>query len=175
MDDPLRVLRTIRFSTRFDFKIVDEIHEAISHPSIRESLATKVSVERIGKEIDFMFSGDNPEEAVEYFYKYKIFSLLLKFPQTCEPLQSNETVRSLSHGSLRICQILGKLFKEIKVNGTFMGIKWPEGGELKEFQKNLFYTAILASFRNFEYTIKKGKKSRKEKVVISYTKISNSV
>jgi len=35
MDDPLRVLRTIRFATRFDFKIVDEIYEAAKCNDVR--------------------------------------------------------------------------------------------------------------------------------------------
>ena len=32
LDDPLRVLRTIRFANRFEFKIVDDIIEAAKNP-----------------------------------------------------------------------------------------------------------------------------------------------
>ena len=40
LDDPLRVLRTIRFATRFDFHIIDEIYEAAKDPRVlvRKSL-----------------------------------------------------------------------------------------------------------------------------------------
>ncbi|CAI2364267.1 unnamed protein product [Moneuplotes crassus] len=164
LDDPLRILRTIRFATRFGFKIVDDIHEAIAQPGIKEALAKKVTFERIGRETDLMLSGENPEDSIEYFHRYQIFSHLLKFPSTCEPLQSEEAVNEYTFESLKICKILGKLFKEIKANTSFMGIEWLQGDQLKEFQRNLFYSAILVPFRSYEYSIKKGKKLKQEKV-----------
>mmetsp|Transcript_21865 Transcript_21865/g.19408 ORF Transcript_21865/g.19408 Transcript_21865/m.19408 type:complete len:349 (+) Transcript_21865:86-1132(+) len=158
LDDPLRVLRTIRFATRFGFEIVDEIHQAIADPGIKEALKVKVSYERIGKETDLMLSGENPADSIGYFYKYKIFSHLLKFPETCEELQTEEKVDELTYCTLKVCQILGKLFKEIKSNPGFMSFDWPEGDNLKELQKNTFYSAMLVPFRNYSYTIQKGKK-----------------
>ena len=38
LDDPLRVLRTIRFATRFNFEIVPEIFEAVKNQSVRVRL-----------------------------------------------------------------------------------------------------------------------------------------
>lgn len=51
LDDPLRVLRVIRFSTRFKFKMLEEVEKAISDPIIKEVLADKVTFERIGLNI----------------------------------------------------------------------------------------------------------------------------
>ena len=45
-----------------------------------------------------------------------------------------------------------------------MSIDWPKDDELKELQRNAFYSAILLPFRGFDYTIKKGKKSKADKV-----------
>ena len=97
LDDPLRILRTIRFATRFRFEIVDEIHEAIADPKIKEALRVKVSYERIGRETDQMLQGENPADSIEYFYKYKLFSHLLKFPETCEELLNEEKVNDLTY------------------------------------------------------------------------------
>jgi tRNA nucleotidyltransferase (CCA-adding enzyme) len=165
IDDPLRILRTIRFATRFGFTIVDGIHEAINDPKIKEALALKVSLERIGKETDLMLEGQNPADSIKLLYDYKIFSHILKFPKTCESLQNEEYVDKLTYGSYKICQVLGHLFKEIKSNPKFMGISWPEGDQLKELQKNTFYSGILTPFRTFEYSTPKGKKSKIDKVI----------
>ena len=35
LDDPLRVLRTIRFATRYDYKIVEPIFEAAKDPRVQ--------------------------------------------------------------------------------------------------------------------------------------------
>lgn len=40
LDDPLRILRTIRFATRFGFKITEEIMEVLeAHPDLKEHLS----------------------------------------------------------------------------------------------------------------------------------------
>lgn len=164
LDDPLRILRTIRFATRFNFTIVDEITEAIKQPEIKTALAKKVSFERIGRETDQMLEGENPADSIKYFYDYQIFSHLLKFPETCEELQNEDKVNELTHCSLRVSQILGILFKQIKKQGKFMDIEWPQEDALKEMQKNTFYSGILVPFKDHDYTIKKGKKAKTDKV-----------
>lgn len=51
MDDPLRVLRSIRFGARFGFTLDQELIEAASSTEVREALGTKVSRERMGVEV----------------------------------------------------------------------------------------------------------------------------
>ena len=55
LDDPLRILRTIRFANRFEFKVEEEIIAAAKLPEVKEALSTKVSYERLGVELDKMF------------------------------------------------------------------------------------------------------------------------
>ena len=57
MDDPLRILRLVRFATRFDFKIDDKSKAAMSLPEIREALRLKISRERVGQELEKMLKG----------------------------------------------------------------------------------------------------------------------
>ncbi len=56
-DDPLRVLRLIRFASRFGYQIDQEVEQAIANDSIKAALRAKVSRERVGKELEKMLHG----------------------------------------------------------------------------------------------------------------------
>lgn len=56
-DDPLRVLRAIRFASRLNFVIAAEDEKAMRDCSIKEALRLKISRERIGVEVTKMLKG----------------------------------------------------------------------------------------------------------------------
>jgi len=58
MDDPLRILRALRFSITKGFDIDQSIFDAMSQPEILEKLRTTVSVERIRDEVFKMMKHD---------------------------------------------------------------------------------------------------------------------
>lgn len=58
MDDPLRILRALRFSITKGFKIHTHVYEAMDQPEILEKLRTTVSGERIREELHKMFKHD---------------------------------------------------------------------------------------------------------------------
>lgn len=55
--DPLRVLRAVRFATRFGFELHADILEAAASERVRTALGHKISRERIGTELEGMFNG----------------------------------------------------------------------------------------------------------------------
>lgn len=59
-DDPLRVLRLIRFASTFGFEISPETLDAMSNPKIRESLMLKISRERVGVELTKALTSSRP-------------------------------------------------------------------------------------------------------------------
>ncbi|KAH0590244.1 tRNA nucleotidyltransferase, mitochondrial [Termitomyces sp. J132] len=65
LDDPLRVLRCVRFASRFGFDIVPEIAEAAKDPVIQHALVTKVARERAGEELSKMMKGRDPLRAIQ--------------------------------------------------------------------------------------------------------------
>lgn len=56
-DDPLRVLRLIRFASRLNFTIDPASEAAMSDPVVLEALKLKISRERVGVELEKMLKG----------------------------------------------------------------------------------------------------------------------
>lgn len=60
MDDPLRLLRALRFAITKNFKISQEILDAMKQPALMEKLQLTVSGERVREEIMKMMAADTP-------------------------------------------------------------------------------------------------------------------
>jgi tRNA nucleotidyltransferase/poly(A) polymerase len=64
LDDPLRVLRSVRFAARLRFTIEESLREAATNEKVRIALAQKVARERIGAEVDLMLRSQDPVGAM---------------------------------------------------------------------------------------------------------------
>ncbi|XP_034220731.1 tRNA nucleotidyltransferase cca2 isoform X2 [Prunus dulcis] len=95
MDDPLRVLRAIRFGARFGFILDEELKEAASCDEVKAALSAKISRERIGTEIDLMISGNQPVQAMAYICDLKLFWVVFSLHPKYEP--------AVSEGCDRLC------------------------------------------------------------------------
>lgn len=69
-DDPLRVLRLIRFASRLDYKIDDEAEKAMQNEDISAALKLKISKERVGAELEKMLHGKSACSIVQYYQIY---------------------------------------------------------------------------------------------------------
>jgi tRNA nucleotidyltransferase/poly(A) polymerase len=56
-DDPLRVLRLVRFASRLEFYIEKETQKVMAHAEVLEALKVKISRERVGTELEKMLKG----------------------------------------------------------------------------------------------------------------------
>lgn len=56
-DDPLRVLRLIRFASRLGYRIDEDTEKAMQNSDISAALKLKISKERVGTEVDKMLRG----------------------------------------------------------------------------------------------------------------------
>ncbi|CAH2033639.1 unnamed protein product [Thlaspi arvense] len=142
LDDPLRVLRAIRFGARFGFTLDEELKQAASSEEVRVALGEKISRERIGNEIDLMISGNGPVSAVTYLSDLKLFGAVFAFPSSSEPAPSENC------GS--VCQAY--------LEAMWSLIQTPGLGKFSGEQRRLaLYAALFLPFRKTVYKDNKGK------------------
>ncbi|EFC47252.1 tRNA nucleotidyltransferase/poly(A) polymerase [Naegleria gruberi] len=79
LDDPLRVLRSIRFACFFDFLIADEIMDAAHNHDVDVALAEKVSRERVGTELLKILKGHDPVGAFALIGEMKIRHIVFTY------------------------------------------------------------------------------------------------
>ncbi|KAF7728008.1 CCA tRNA nucleotidyltransferase, mitochondrial [Apophysomyces ossiformis] len=79
-DDPLRVVRCIRFASRFNFEMVPELRYAAKNTVIREALKSKISRERIGTELDKMLKGPSPLMAIRLIHELDLYPVMFNPP-----------------------------------------------------------------------------------------------
>ncbi|KAH9994428.1 hypothetical protein BJV77DRAFT_1143975 [Russula vinacea] len=80
LDDPLRVIRCVRFASRFGFELVSELQESAHDSEIQTALLQKVTRERIGEELDKMMGGRNPLMSLGLLDDLSLFPLVFHIP-----------------------------------------------------------------------------------------------
>ncbi|PIN09292.1 tRNA nucleotidyltransferase/poly(A) polymerase [Handroanthus impetiginosus] len=143
LDDPLRVLRAIRFGARFGFELNGELKIAAADNDVRAAIADKISRERIGHEIDLMISGNQPVKAITYIAELQLFWAVFSLPRGTEP--------SPPEGCERLCvAYMDSAWRLLQLVGSSIFTD--------DQQRLCLYAALLLPFRNNVYKDKKGKK-----------------
>lgn len=103
MDDPLRLLRAVRFAGRYDYSMPD-----FMAASIRDNAAQlkNISKERIREELEKIMTGANPEVGVRYLYDLGLMPFVL--PQIANNKESAIEAAKQGQG------FLGKLILMLK-------------------------------------------------------------
>lgn len=143
LDDPLRVLRAIRFGARFEFTLDEDLKVAAACDDVKDALAAKISRERIGTEIDLMISGNQPVKAMTYICELTLFWIVFSLPPEFEP--------TISDGCERLCiSCLDAAWNLIHLLGgsTFTA----------EQQRLMLCAAMFLPLRDTTYREKKAKK-----------------
>lgn len=88
-DDPLRVLRLIRFAARLGYTIHEESLTAMADPTIHEALRLKISRERVGVEIGKIMTGPDPLGGLMQIYQLRLYKTVFADPDAVS-VQVNE-------------------------------------------------------------------------------------
>jgi tRNA nucleotidyltransferase/poly(A) polymerase len=96
-DDPLRIFRTLRFSSRLNYDIHPRILKLLMYPpsSLTYSLQTKVKKERFAQEIIKIYDLDGRYRAYRYLLSFPLFKGLLY--NLRNPSTLNETERIIEY------------------------------------------------------------------------------
>ncbi|KAJ8752341.1 hypothetical protein K2173_003977 [Erythroxylum novogranatense] len=142
LDDPLRVLRAIRFGARFGFTLDEELKAAAASDEVKNALGAKVSKERIGTEIDLTISGNQPVKAMRYVCDLTLFWTVFTLHPKAESEVSDECPR--------LCVAY--------LDATWSLIQVIRCTAFSNEQRRLaFYTALFLPFRDITYKDEKGK------------------
>ncbi|KAF5005164.1 hypothetical protein FDECE_8382 [Fusarium decemcellulare] len=80
IDDPLRVLRLVRFASRLQFTIDPETRKFMADSKVMEALRAKISRERVGVELEKMLKGAHPYQSLEFIDELQLFSAIFTDP-----------------------------------------------------------------------------------------------
>ncbi|KAE8395735.1 hypothetical protein BDV23DRAFT_144652 [Aspergillus alliaceus] len=72
-DDPLRVLRLVRFASRLGYHIDEDTANAMKNKDISEALKLKISRERVGTEMEKMLKGPDPRGALQFIDRLGLY------------------------------------------------------------------------------------------------------
>ena len=79
-DDPLRVLRLIRFASRLGYTIDSDALVAMKNVEIKDALRRKISRERVGTEVEKMLKGADPHEALRLIFEVDLYETIFSDP-----------------------------------------------------------------------------------------------
>ncbi|XLS47095.1 hypothetical protein HN51_021453 [Arachis hypogaea] len=89
LDDPLRVLRAIRFGGRFEFTLDEDLKVGAACGNVKDALAAKISRQRIETEVDLMISGNQPVKEMTHICDLTLFWIVFSLPPEFEPTISD--------------------------------------------------------------------------------------
>ncbi|KAI1089094.1 hypothetical protein F5B19DRAFT_485481 [Rostrohypoxylon terebratum] len=108
MDDPLRVLRLVRFASRLEFTIDPASEKVMGDPRVLDALRLKISRERVGAEIEKMLKGSHPRKSLEYIEQLGLYHTVFT-----DPAHSNVPTPDISNWKLAY-----ELFDSLRLNKT---------------------------------------------------------
>jgi tRNA nucleotidyltransferase/poly(A) polymerase len=108
LDDPLRVLRSVRFAARLGFELDPALWRAAQTVPVRTALAQKVSRERVGSEVELMLQSPAPVQAMQLLSELQlldtVFPLAQNWPEaaaTATPDDDDDILRPITSPRLR--------------------------------------------------------------------------
>lgn len=138
LDDPLRVLRLIRFASRFNFKIDDLTFDAMKKSEIRTALIHKISRERVGDEFAKTLTSDHVEYGLNLIALANLVSCIFNSGPFAQNIEKSNDPR-VSKEIESVSNTLNRWVEEcVQLQPFFMEKLQAEKGPLFELQNTVF-------------------------------------
>lgn len=151
LDDPLRVLRVVRFMVQLKFTIRDDIMEAIKCEDVRDALRNKLSNERVGIEVLKIIEAENGYEGMLWIIENNLVREVFK-PNGYENIETKE---------------FGELSRDMKPGVLHQENKSPEFKPEDSF--NQYVKCDVENVRNFVDRFRKCKYTLDRSIFNLYT------
>jgi tRNA nucleotidyltransferase (CCA-adding enzyme) len=163
LDDPLRVLRSVRFAARLRFTMSDELRTAAADKRVKAALEQKVSRERVGSEVDLMLKSRDPVGAMRLLVNLGLIDTVFPLPKEClsngngaigDVFEQGLALLSTTHGHLCDCKANPPMWCEAKralESGAVNGVGKEETRVLMEDEdarRLLWYAAFLKPLKS---------------------------
>ncbi|KAL7496745.1 hypothetical protein ACHAWT_004880 [Skeletonema menzelii] len=163
LDDPLRVLRSVRFAARLRFTMSDELRRAAADERVKAALEQKVSRERVGSEVDLMLKSRDPVGAMRLLVNLGLIDTVFPLPQELltngngsvdDVFEEGLSLLSATHGHLCDCKANPPMWCEAKralEAGAVNGVGKEETRVLMEDEdarRLLWYAAFLKPLKS---------------------------
>ncbi|KAF9334608.1 hypothetical protein BG006_001844 [Podila minutissima] len=139
--DPLRVMRCIRFAARFQFNIAEEAKQAILDPRIKQVLKTKISKERIGAELDKMIDdGAGRSTALGLIQELGLYDVVFAPPEINDVAKGTTRVQGESRSTEEAFKLVWIMEWLLKINHSSAGEEYDSivyQGQIDEGQEKM--------------------------------------
>ena len=160
LDDPLRVLRSVRFAARLRFTMDDSLREAAMTESVRIALAQKVARERVGSEVDLMLRSQDPVGAMRLLINLNLAPTVFPIAGIDDALvrkifDSGLNLLSTTHDHLCDCKISTPVWCQKKnvLQSTTNGVNEITLIHDEESRRRLWYASFLKPLRDHFKTL----------------------
>jgi len=162
IDDPLRVLRIIRFASKLGYAIDEEAKQSMKDKRIQTALNEKVTRERIGIEVMKMMNDRDPSLAFKLIYEADLYSTVFLGPSITGQLGQALT-NFLPHQNLdrpwpstwpHAYQVLAVLLDDTTSVGKALGQRLVQSEEKSENLWAIAAYAPIASLRRTNWKLK---------------------
>ncbi|KAA1468397.1 hypothetical protein DENSPDRAFT_833680 [Dentipellis sp. KUC8613] len=155
LDDPLRVVRCIRFASRFGFTMVPELQDSARDSEIQTAIAQKITRERVGEEIDKMMTGHDPFLSIQLIDSLTLSTTIFYIPPSIT-LSSTPLSSRISVAAAAILRTFltpkTALFEHPPLHPLFFS-----HSSSPSISARLYLACALSLYRGLTYTDHKGK------------------
>jgi tRNA nucleotidyltransferase (CCA-adding enzyme) len=155
-EDPLRILRIIRFATRFNFSLSENI---VNNLFISDEFKNIISRQRIEKEFSKMMENENYYASVYILYKYKYLDYILNIDEN-DKLNINIDNQKMINSAVNLILIKSYIDK----NKDYFN-EANNDSKNKNNYKLLNYACLLLSYKNYEIPESKNKSIILSKII----------